>query len=144
MQWSDTHKQLYAAACGFLARREHGRSELTKKLSKKFEDVDYSDLPEVMDFLISKNFQSDQRYAYLLVKSKFGKFYGPAYIKQFAYHKGLDLKYVTEALEEFDFDEKCHEFALKHRHLDRIKLQRKILQKGFNYSQAIRSIKNLD
>ena len=144
MNWNDTHKQLYSAACGFLARREHGRSELMKKLIKKFENATSTEIDEVMEFLVRKNFQSDERYAYLLVKSKFSKFYGPAYIKQFAYTKGLDIKYVEQALQEFDFDEKCCEFARKHENLDRLKLRRKILQKGFNFSQAVRSIKNLD
>ena len=45
---------------------------------------------KVLDFLSMKNFQSDERYAYSLTKSKFNKFYGPAYIKQFAFNKGVD------------------------------------------------------
>ena len=138
------HKQLYSAACGFLAGREHGRSELSKKLVKKFENASSTEIDEVMEFLIRKNFQSDERYAYLLVKSKFAKFYGPAYIKQFAYSKGLSSGYVEQVLQEFDFDDKCYQFAQKHRDLDRGKLQRKILQKGFSFSQTMRSIKNLD
>ena len=73
MNWTDTHKQLYAAACGFLARREYGQMELRKRLAKKFEEA-HHELKEVLDFLSMKNFQSDERYAYSLTKSKFNKF----------------------------------------------------------------------
>ena len=64
MNWTDTHKQLYAAACVFLARREYGQMELRKRLVKKFEEASPRELKEVLDFLSMKNFQSDERYAY--------------------------------------------------------------------------------
>ena len=144
MNWTDTHKQLYAAACGFLARREYGQMELRKRLAKKFEEASPRELKEVLDFLSMKNFQSDERYAYSLTKSKFNKFYGPAYIKQFAFNKGVDRRLIEKALEEFDFGSKCQEFAFKHAHVDRSKLQRKILQKGYDYSHMISAVKNLD
>jgi len=142
MEWSETNKQLYSAACNFLSRREYGRQELIGKLEQKFE-CPIKNILDVMDFLRDKNFQSDARYASSLVRSKFNKFYGPSYIRQCGFVKGVSSNLIEDNMSELDFEQKCFELAEKFRHFPEIKLKRKLIQKGFSYRQVSEALEKL-
>lgn len=63
-------------AMDLLARREHSRLELQRKLSVKFSD-DTSLLAEVLDQLVDEGLLSDQRFAEAFVVSRVRKGQGP-------------------------------------------------------------------
>ena len=145
---SQIDKQLYGAACYFLSRREHGFNELKKKLSSKYPEKQQSEIIKVLEFLRDKNFQSDIRYAEMLINSRFKKGYGINYIKGFVINKNVSNIDYLEALEslerDIDFNNSCFEYAKKFRRFDRTKLKRKLVARGFDFSQVNRALNLLD
>jgi regulatory protein len=61
MDAPDTPAELKARALRFLVRREHSRAELERKLSPYAESKDV--LRDVLDQLLSRKHQSDERFA---------------------------------------------------------------------------------
>jgi regulatory protein len=82
----DTPEQLKARALRHLVRREHSRAELARKLAPHAESP--AALDEVLDLLLSKNHQSDQRYAEERVRVLSRK-YGAARIRGDLRAKGI-------------------------------------------------------
>ena len=78
---------LRARAMRFLARREHSREELRRKLMPKLEEGD--DLEAVLDELAAKGWLSDARYAEQAIRSK-ARRYGPVKLAHVLRAKGLD------------------------------------------------------
>ena len=70
-----------------LARREHSREELRRKLAPKLGEGD--DLEAVLDELASKGWLSDARYAEQAIRSK-SRRYGPVKLAHVLRSKGLD------------------------------------------------------
>ena len=70
-----------------LARREHSREELRRKLAPKLEEGD--DLEAVLDELAAKGWLSDARYAEHAIRSK-ARRYGPVKLAHVLRAKGLD------------------------------------------------------
>jgi regulatory protein len=71
----------------FLARREHSREELKRKLVPKLEEGD--DLEAVLDELAAKGWLSDARYAEQAIRSK-SRRYGPVKLAHVLRSKGVD------------------------------------------------------
>ncbi len=69
-----------------LAMREHGSKELATKLRQKFETAETENLPDLVDFVVSKcqenNALSDERYVESYVRMSLEKGQGPYKIKQ--------------------------------------------------------------
>src|SRR3954470_9261194 len=65
---------LKSRAMRFLARREHSREELRRKLAPKVNEGE--DLAAVLDDLAKRGWLSDQRYAELSIRAK-ARRYGP-------------------------------------------------------------------
>ena len=86
MDKPDTPAELKARALRHLVRREHSRAELTCKLAPHAESSAAVD--EVLDLLLSKNQQSDQRYAEERVRVLSRK-YGAARIRDDLRAKGI-------------------------------------------------------
>ena len=86
MDKPDTPAELKARALRHLVRREHSRAELTCKLAPYAESSAAVD--EVLDLLLSKNQQSDQRYAEERVRVLSRK-YGAARIRDDLRAKGI-------------------------------------------------------
>jgi regulatory protein len=82
----DTPAELKARALRHLVRREHSRAELARKLAPHAESP--GALDEVLDLLLSKNQQSDRRYAEERVRALSRK-YGAARIRADLRAKGL-------------------------------------------------------
>ncbi|HEY4998170.1 MAG TPA: regulatory protein RecX, partial [Usitatibacter sp.] len=75
MAWAfvaKTEPSLRARAMRFLARREHSRAELQRKLAAIAAQGD--DVEAVLDELARKGWLSDARYAELAVRSKARRF----------------------------------------------------------------------
>lgn len=85
------------AALRLLARREHSRFELIRKLLRR--GWDDSDVVPVVDELAADNLQSDERYAESYVRQRVAKAYGPIRIRAELSERGLDRAEITRALE---------------------------------------------
>ena len=89
MAWAfvaKTEPSLRARAMRFLARREHSRAELQRKLASIA--VEGDDLEALLDELAQKGWLSDARYAELAVRSKARRF-GPLKVAHQLRAKGV-------------------------------------------------------
>jgi regulatory protein len=87
----DTPAELKARALRFLVRREHSRAELARKLAPHAESA--AALEAVLDLLLAKKQQSDERFAEERARSLSRK-YGPAKIRQDLKARGIDDEIV--------------------------------------------------
>ena len=87
-----------ATALGFLARRDHTRVELARKLSKK--GFDREEVDAVLDGLAARGLLDDRRTASLLVRSRTGR--GRARLAAELAAKGVSREDAALALAELD------------------------------------------
>jgi len=78
---------LRSRAMRYLARREHSRDELKRKLASHVEEGD--DLDAILDELAAKGWLSDARFAEQAIRSKSRRF-GPVKLAHMLRAKGLD------------------------------------------------------
>ena len=82
-------------AVGLLARREHSRLELARKLADKgFVD---EEIEPVLDQLAEEGWQSDRRYGESLIRARSARRYGPDRIANEAAQQGVDEGVMAEA-----------------------------------------------
>lgn len=95
---------------GLLAKREHSQSELEEKALRRFtrEAVD-----EALTQCVERGYQSDERYAEMLVRHMEFALYGPNKLRYEAMRKGADLSLVTEQIEAVDWDDLAYQALLK-------------------------------
>lgn len=84
------------SALGMLARREHSKAELARKLNRKGFTSDC--VAEVLEYLITEKLQSDVRFAEGYVHGRIARGYGPMYIRNELNQRGVDELLVEEAL----------------------------------------------
>ncbi len=75
------------AAINYLSYREHSQKELIDKLQAK--GFSLADIEQVLTHLKDNNYQSDQRYAQSIIRSRVNKGYGWFYIEQALLQKGV-------------------------------------------------------
>src|SRR5690606_2652334 len=75
-------------AIGLLARREHSRRELKRKLGAKGHPSDLID--QVLEQLAREGLQSDQRFAEAYLHSRIQKGYGPVRLLHELAERGVD------------------------------------------------------
>ncbi len=95
---------LSARAVRLLARREHSRAELRQKLRLKHRnEAPLSDelLDAVLDKLVEDGYQSDKRFAELLVRQRVANGYGELDIAARLQKKGVDKTLSADVLREF-------------------------------------------
>jgi regulatory protein len=87
--------KIHSCALDLLARREHSKFELKRKLSKK--DFASSDIEKILKELAEKGLQSDNRFieSYINMRSRRG--FGPLRIELELCERGID----KEAMEGF-------------------------------------------
>jgi regulatory protein len=85
---------LKARAMRFLARREHSRAELRRKLAPKVAEGE--DLEAVLDDLVKRGWLSDARFAEQSVRAKAGR-YGPLKTAHLLRAKGIDDDAIATA-----------------------------------------------
>lgn len=88
--------EIREAALRLLARREHSRFELSRKLSRRGwpETV----VEAVVDELAEENLQSDERFAESYVRQRVAKAYGPVRIRGELSERGIDRGQAARAL----------------------------------------------
>ena len=86
---------LHARAMRFLARREHSRAELRRKLAPKVEAGE--DLEAVLDDLAQRGWLSDARFAELTARAKARRF-GPIKLNHYLRSRGVDDEAIAAGL----------------------------------------------
>ena len=87
-----------AAAVRLLARREHSRAELVRKLDERGAPGEL--VEQVLDSLAVRHLQSDARYAEALVSSRAGRGQGPVRIRRELAERGVAAATIDAALDE--------------------------------------------
>jgi len=87
-------KSLLARALGYLARREHSRAELRRKLAPHAESADEAD--RLLDELEARKLLSDRRFTEVLARSR-GERFGAARVRQELRARGVADPLAREA-----------------------------------------------
>jgi regulatory protein len=90
------------AAMNLLARREHSRSELCNKLSRRFTDVAMVD--EQLSQLATEGLQSDVRFAESYARQRASRGYGPVRLREEMRERGVSENDFATAMEELAID----------------------------------------
>jgi regulatory protein len=86
---------LGSRALSILARREHSRVELARKLAPHASEGD--DVEALLDALVTKGWLSEARYAEQVIRTKARRF-GPLKVAHFLRAKGVDGEAIAAAL----------------------------------------------
>ncbi len=108
MAWAfvaKTEPSLRSRAMRFLARREHSRAELARKLAPIAAEGD--DLDALLDDLATRGWLSDARYAELAVRSKARRF-GPLKVAHQLRVKGVGEETIALAFANAGIDGTAH------------------------------------
>ncbi len=97
-----TDAELRSSAIEYLSRRDHSVRELQDKLLQKGGTL--TQVHAVIAWCQQQNFQNEQRFCELLVRSKANKGYGPAWISQAARQHGITQELIRDALQDESFD----------------------------------------
>lgn len=89
--------EIREAALRLLARREHSRVELTRKLTRKGWSEPVVEV--VIGELAEENLQSEERFAESFVRQRIAKAYGPVRIRAELSERGVDRAEIARALE---------------------------------------------
>jgi len=87
-------KEILHRAVDLLSRREHSRKELHQKLLKKDFDCEY--ISPVLDYLIEKDYLSDERFAQSTLRVRVDRGFGWLYIKNELNQKGVCSSIINE------------------------------------------------
>jgi regulatory protein len=91
-------KRLLRLAIAALARREHSRVELERKLARRLEGEETpADITRVLDRLQSRGLLSDQRMAVALVRTRAAR-YGRLRLQQELQRRGVDRDTIAACL----------------------------------------------
>lgn len=141
-QQTVTAKQIRIAAMEMLAGREYLRTELTKKLAKKFDHSSYID--QVIEQLIDDNLQSDERYVQAFLRSRIRRGQGEMRIRMELCQRGANQALTDKAIANYQVDwfELARSVALNKFGLcesidnnEKAKRIRFLQYRGFNYDQ---------
>lgn len=140
----DTPAELKARALRLLVRREHSRAELARKLAPHAESKEA--LEALLDLLLSRKQQSDQRYAEERARSLARK-YGAARIRHDLKSKGVAVE-IVEAVSpgEDDLERARAILARKYRapaatREERARRARFLQGRGFSYDSIKRALR---
>ena len=144
-------KSLLGRAVALLARRDHSRAELSRKLSRRLgEDEDPSELIRVLDHLERDNLLSDERFATSVARSRSQRF-GDARIRHDLRRFGVDDETSAAALATLAGSEvaRAHEVwskrfnALPSSGAERAKQARFLQSRGFSLDSILRVLRGV-
>ena len=96
----NSRRNALQTALGLLARREHSRDELGRKLDSRGFEPDEAEA--ALDKLASAGWQDDVRFAESLVRTRANAGYGPLRIRAELGTHGLEREAIAAALRAFD------------------------------------------
>ena len=102
MSSAATPLSLKGRALRLLSLREHSRAELAQKLARHVQEGD--DLQAVLDWLVARDFLSDQRAAEALVHRKAPR-YGSARVQQLMRQQGVPADLIAASMAELQGSE---------------------------------------
>ena len=88
-------QMLERVAVGLLARREHSRAELVRKLTAR--GYMTTDIEPLLDRLAAQRLQSDERFTASYVRMRSGRGYGPQRIRAELRERGVDPELIERA-----------------------------------------------
>lgn len=146
MHEPDTPGELKARALRHLARREHSRAELERKLAPHAESP--AALGQLLDALAAKRQLSDERYAEARAHQLSRK-YGAARIRQDLKAKGIGEDLVGKVSAEGEAARAAAILARKYRapattREERLRRMRFLLQRGFSRDTIRRVVSSAD
>lgn len=100
---SDVRSLAWGRAIHLLARREHSRQELARKVNRE-QQLSNEALDNLLDELEAAGYLSDQRYAEMLVRSSAARGQGPVKIQYALRDKGVDKTLAEAALAAAETD----------------------------------------
>ncbi|MGH8724784.1 MAG: recombination regulator RecX [Burkholderiales bacterium] len=135
--------ELKARALRLLARREHSRAELARKLAPHAESSEAIDA--VLDLLLSKKQQSDERFASERARVLSRK-YGAAKIRQDLKARGVSAEIVGRVSAEGDLQRAKAVLSRKYREPagsreERAKRARFLQSRGFSYDTIYQAVR---
>jgi regulatory protein len=125
----------YDRALGLLSRREHSARELKRKLSSR--GYDAADGDSAIAALNRADYQSDERFAEVLIRQRAANGYGPRHIEAELRQHGIDSRAFSEQLDAQDWLANATVIVQKkagRRELDRdarLKLAQHLARRGF-------------
>lgn len=131
------------AAMDLLARREHSRQELQRKLARRFA-VDAEVIFSVINQLTQEGLQSDQRLAEALLRYRSNRGQGPLKIKAEMREKCIESDLIEQIFDEANIDwfdlalrvlEKRYGDVSAVDASERAKRTRFLQQRGFSFDQ---------
>lgn len=132
-------------AMNLLARREHSRLEIYRKLSKDCDELGL--LNQALDQLVSDNLLSDQRFAEEFVRYRSNRGFGPLHIQADLKNRGVADEVVSDCLDPGgdQWRENLSELYRKRYHnvpvsdqKEQAKRTRFLQSRGFSHSQIRR------
>lgn len=138
----------YQRALGLLVRREHSRKELSHKLKAKGIEAEASEA--ALDTLLRQDFQSDQRFAEALARTRATSGYGPVRIRAELGTHDLASDIVDAALDvcETDWDASARALVIRrysNKNLSDPVVRRKaldfLLRHGFEQKSAYAAVR---
>ncbi len=143
----DPEKDIKKYFLSLLARREYSKQELLAKAASRHADSSLAE--KIIKELIEDNYQSDQRYAEMLLRARINKQVGPIKLRIELKQKGVSSDIIEQTLNSSDCDwfelaESCARKkykALKHnadfqeKQKARAKLMRFLQGRGFDAEQ---------
>lgn len=133
------------AAMNLLARRDHSRQELQRKLAVRFDDA--AQLAKVLDQLQDDGLQDDERFAQMYVRYRADRGYGQARIRMELRQKGVDDALAGYALDAAGIDWQALLVELHHKKFagqvpqdttDKARQMRFFQQRGFSHEGVYR------
>jgi regulatory protein len=99
---TETLSDMRRAALDWLSRRDYSRTEITRKLQRKFGAE--ADTAEVLDWLEEHRFVDEPRYLEVLIRSAIERGHGLLRIRQDARQRGLPSALIEQAIASLETD----------------------------------------
>ena len=138
----ETTVEIRFAAMNLLARREHSRLELVRKLGARVEDEDM--LAEALDQLAEDNLQDDERFCEAFVRMRANGGYGPIRVRAELKERGINDELTSQYMAQHETDwvqqvrvvfEKKYGLNPDTDAKSRARQQRFLAQRGFSFEQ---------
>ena len=101
---TELQSKLRHAALDWLGRRDYSRSELTRKLKRKFGDEAEADFAELFDWLEEHRFLDESRYLDILIRSAIERGHGLLRLRQDLRQRGITPALIDQALSSLEVD----------------------------------------
>ncbi|MEP7185646.1 MAG: regulatory protein RecX [Rhodanobacter sp.] len=147
---SKPKRSAYDKALGLLARREHSRKELKLKLRQG--GYEGEETGAAIDRLGEQQYQDDDRFAEVLVRSRVGQGYGPMRLRVELKSHGVSDARIRELIEEVEVNwEDLAATQLRRRYgsagiadrAERVKRSQFLLRRGFA-AATVRAVTHAD